>query len=139
MHRPSCPTVGFLKHLALLFCVYGQLSVASDNAGINRTEDEVITTAGHFVYGFEFSSFIPCNASALGLKSNIRLQAVGIWVWLPSELSGTLKPNVRYYIEATGVLRGPGHFGHLGSAPYELRIDDLLTVRNSLDTNCVSK
>jgi hypothetical protein len=131
--------VDFVNPVVLAILVCRPLAAGSDQLETRPDAGKPVTAVGHFVYGFEYSRFIPCNPAALGLESDIRLQAAGIWIWVPPDRTEALQPNVRYFIEVAGILRGPGRFGHLGSAPYELQIEQLLVYSDATPPRCDSQ
>ena len=93
------------------------------------------TIAGHFMHGFEVNSMTPCNPGALDLTKNSwgepRIGAV-----LPAASSAEIEPDVMYYIEARGTLKGPGRFGHFGMSAYEFEIDEILSHEVVAETVC---
>ena len=93
------------------------------------------TIAGHFIHGFEVNSMSPCNPDALDLTKNTwgepRIGAV-----LPAASSAEIEPDVMYYIEARGTLKGPGRFGHFGMSAYEFEMDEILSHEVVAEADC---
>ena len=89
---------------------------------------------GHILFGFEHSGFLPCNEEDLKLSRNTFFQGNSIWV--SNSIGERLLPDVMYYVEFTGVLRGPGRFGHLGLSDYEVVIENLVEARKVEKPNC---
>jgi len=87
---------------------------------------------GRYQSGFESSSFRPCGDS------------VTAWTeFSPAARdSGPKWPNLKgegyptYYVRWQGTRTGPWHYGHLGGASYEMRVDRVLEVRRPRRWDC---
>lgn len=88
--------------------------------------------AGFWTFGFEESRFRPCGDTISGWLDFTR-DAIADTVKWP-------EPNDRNYptvfVRFEGVLRGPGHFGHLGVSPYGFTGERLLEVRAADGASC---
>jgi hypothetical protein len=101
---------------------------------------------GHWSVGFEESEFLPCPGTVKVNGWSLRSGWGGIWgEWGRTGVSpwpqkmprpDTSGYGDRYYIRALGTLHGPGDFGHLGVAAYQLEIDSLLEVRTPSEKDC---
>lgn len=103
---------------------------------------------GHYMPGFEASAFDPCPANAWFLPSDSlgretinrrawvtwAANAVGSRSWPPAPRDAFGNP--RYFVEWRGTVIGPGHYGHMGVSPFELRIDSVLSIRAASDADC---
>ena len=106
-----------------------------------------VSVRGVYSAGFEESRFVPCRAATaefLQLWSPPHLR--NAWV----EFSPTLgEPTPKqwpepsdehrypnWYVEWSGVLTGPGYFGHLGVSPYRLVVDSVDVVRTFAPADC---
>jgi len=102
---------------------------------------------GHYTQGFEASVFIPCPSNGWFLPSDSLgkdLYQRSAWVVGPAKPSPGQRPsvprdpfgNLRYYVEWGAVITGPGHYGHMGVSPFELRVDSVLLVRAPQSDDC---
>ena len=84
--------------------------------------ERVVKLRGYYNFGFEHSDFDPCNRDALNLSTNTF--SGKSFIWVESIYSGEppVEPDTTYYMEIEGLLKGPGQYGHLGGAHYELSI-----------------
>ena len=102
---------------------------------------------GHFTPGFESSLFIPCPTDTGFLPSD----SLGsdpyqrsAWVVGPARAAPQPWPSVprdpfgnpRYYVEWSGTIIGPGHYGHMGVSPFELRVDSVFVARAPQHSDC---
>ena len=90
---------------------------------------------GHYEKAFELSRFAPCDGS-VHLADGRRLKVPSAWVYFRGdalERIGVLAPSKGSEVPVSharfhGTLRGPGCYGHMGLASFELvvdRIDEL--------------
>jgi hypothetical protein len=42
----------------------------------------------------------------------------------------------RWYMEVSGILTGPGQYGHLGVSPYDLKVDTVFVIKNRPPREC---
>jgi hypothetical protein len=101
---------------------------------------------GYWSVGFEESGFVPCPGSTGTSMVNPKLNWTGIWaVWAPSVRANWPEPppqadtsgyGNRYYVEARGYLHGPGDFGHMSVAAFQLEIESLLVVKTPRAGDC---
>ena len=104
------------------------------------------TFRGHWSIGFEESEFVPCPGTIDSTRIASQPGWGGIWaVWAPGTERNWPEPTPapdtsgygdRFYVEAQGFVHGPGDFGHLGVAAYELVVERLLRVRTPEPTDC---
>ena len=111
------------------------ISLRVERAGCHEPAlgDRAITVRGVFSVGFEDSTFRPCADTTAEFKelwgpSNLS----SAWVSsapadvgrLAVDTSGTRdrSGSLVRYVEAVGVLHGPGSYGHMGVAPYLLEL-----------------
>ena len=98
---------------------------------------------GHYTSGFEASDFHPCGGFLL--PDSIPAHRQHAWVrfapnvdfgrleW-PSYVDTATYPTV--YVLWQGTIRGPGHYGHLGGAAYEIVVDKVLELRAPNKEDC---
>ena len=104
---------------------------------------------GHYSFGFEESSFVPCRDSTLGpdgvLLPGEHLFEPSAWVSF-SEAARRQQLNwpevgdshdyPRYYVVWRGTLTGPGMYGHMGVSDFEFVVDSVLDVRLPRRDDC---
>jgi hypothetical protein len=108
---------------------------------------------GHYAAGFEMSSFVPCPGSLQGLPGAAHLARSRIWVTIAEDARGLQRaraheheqePNVTpggpewHFVRWTGVLSGPGSYGHLGVASYLFRVEALRYFSDESPRGCPS-
>jgi hypothetical protein len=105
--------------------------------------------SGHYTTGFEASDFIPCAEDGWFIPGD-SLDSYSInlrraWAtWSAGVDAGLAWPDVprdsygysRYYVTWRGTVVGPGRYGHLGAALFEIRVDSILTVRAPRNRDC---
>lgn len=97
---------------------------------------------GYYTPGFESSEFAPCAADAWFLPGDsLRTRPYderGAWAdFEKGVLQGFQWPqaprdrdgNRRYYVQWRATVEGPGHYGHMGGAPFAIHVDSLAVVR----------
>jgi hypothetical protein len=103
---------------------------------------------GHYTPGFESSEFIPCPTDSRLLPSD-SLRGPDTWrawvVWRhPSQWQVVAWPQVdrnlfgnpRYFVRWHGTVEGPGRYGHMGGAAFQLQVDTILEVREPRPGDC---
>jgi len=108
--------------------------------------DTTVELSGHYVSGFETSMFKPCALFPEKFQGTAYEGWHGeatVWVeWTDKALGGRKWPDVgkrqnpEYYVRWRGTLSGPGSFGHLGFAGYQLLVKELITVRIASKQDC---
>lgn len=108
--------------------------------------------AGHWSRGFEENAFVPCARSSWRIPSDsLSPKAPGraaAWVvslprykspqW-PARLSdGSPNGSGGYvsYVEWTGTITGPSHYGHMGISDWAMRVDSVIVMRNPSRKDC---
>jgi hypothetical protein len=91
------------------------------------------TFRGHFVSGFEASSFRACGDSVTAWATLRLLAPRPAPVW-PKPTDPEFPA---YYVKWEGTFRGPWHYGHLGMARYEIEVERILEVRHPGPTDCL--
>lgn len=108
------------------------------------------TFRGHYTPGFESSAFVPCAADSWVLPGDsLRTRAddePSAWATFGQGAvpPGYNSPPVpedefgysRYYVQWRGTVVGPGHYGHLGVSPFEIRVESLLEMRAPQRHDC---
>jgi hypothetical protein len=94
--------------------------------------------AGHYISGFEVSSFVPCGNYEIG-------NASGAW-WLGAtpeagfydQYQDVIGPDAGEYVTVfvvwRGTVSGPGQYGHLGGYIREATVEEVIEM--SLDGTC---
>jgi len=105
---------------------------------------------GHYTPGFESSAFVPCESDGWFLPAD-SLEAYSLdsrraWATFQPGVSQQRLEwpdvehdrygNPRYYVRWRGTVVGPGHYGHLGVSPFEIRVDSLLDLRAPNKHDC---
>lgn len=104
---------------------------------------------GHYVAGFETSSFTPCGTlpefsdqhrgtayeGLIGPPIWVEF-APGVYEHGPAWPSSKDQSYPRRYVRWRGALTGPGAHGHMGAAFYELRVEQILEVRPARESDC---
>jgi len=107
--------------------------------------------SGYFTTGFEESRFVPCAADrwfvpgdSVGTRFAPRGEAWVAWrspevsrrigVWPSPER--TPGGSARFFVRWRGTAVGPGHFGHLGGAPFVIQVDSVLEARTPSPGDC---
>lgn len=105
-----------------------------------------VTLRGVYTAGFEESRFVPCETAGpvfAALWGPVHLRHA--WVALARRPRGgpswpapdtTSGRYPRWYVEWRGTLTGPGRFGHMGVASYELTVDTVTVVRAVVPPDC---
>lgn len=104
---------------------------------------------GHYRYGLDFRTFVPCAGTVANAELARQIQGKNIWVELTDNGRATFRvhfpwkgdqPRVmgpgeapNFYVRWKGVLTGPGQFGEGGASPYQLRVDEVLEMRDGGD------
>ena len=81
---------------------------------------------GHYTYGFEVSSFMPCGSSE---RWWVSAETRGLRTQL-GERAGTV------YAEVRGEISKRGSYGHLGAYSRELTVLEVVTTRLPGDKDC---
>lgn len=95
-----------------------------------------VAVLGYYARGFEMSNFTPCNPDNLNLTKNNFFDPPYIWVWFSEGTGFEVEAGTLFFVEAKGVMKGPGQFGHLGMSAYELAIDEVIASRPVNRINC---
>jgi hypothetical protein len=100
--------------------------------------------AGTYIGGFESSQFIPCK----GMPAEAAYYAYprGYWVWMPRAIAERVRRAAQttpdgptagiVYVEWLAKSTGPGSYGHLGAALYELEVEVLERVSPVIPAGC---
>jgi hypothetical protein len=100
--------------------------------------------AGTYIGGFESSRFIPCK----GMPAEAAYYAYprGYWVWMPRAIAERVQRAAQatpdgptagiVYVEWLAKSTGPGSYGHLGAALYELEVEVLERVSPVIPAGC---
>lgn len=109
---------------------------------------------GHYRGGFELSSFVPCGVGGVPDPAFARrIEGQTIWVRINQKAmeahrerkpaDTTRAPRVfrqgeepAFYVRWTGVLVGPGMYGHFGVSPYLLRVESIAKFEESSPPDC---
>jgi hypothetical protein len=101
---------------------------------------------GFFEGAFESSRFVPCPGPRGGIPpSRSALRDTGTYIWANFAPGSVAEPwpdgeesqgITRWYIRWRGTIRGPDRYGHLGSSPYEARIDKVFVLRRPAAGDC---
>jgi hypothetical protein len=104
---------------------------------------------GHYTPGFESSEFVPCAADAWFIPGdslgNTTYDDQRAWAeWKPGAMQRLTWPrlkrdeygNSRYYVRWRATVVGPGRYGHMGIAPFEIRVDSVLELRAPMKSDC---
>ena len=104
---------------------------------------------GHYTGGFEASEFVACRADSWLVPSDsinsARLGASRAWADWPTSIATPMNWNAvrpdsfgtsRFYVRWRGTIVGPGRYGHMGSEPFELRVDSILEFRAPRPQDC---
>ena len=108
------------------------------------------TFRGYYTPGFESSAFIPCATDAWFVPSDsLRTTPYDerrAWAWLqqsslPEAYEWPPAPkddfgNPTYYVQWSGTVVGPGHYGHMGISPFELQVDSVHVLRAPRRGDC---
>lgn len=106
------------------------------------------TFEGHYTSGFEDESFRPCRDFPIQRGDAYDQQNQVAWVAFDSvaardpRLRAILKesePGERLFVRWSGILTGPGSYGHLGTAEYLLRVEKILEIRKAGATACAAE
>ena len=124
-----------------------------DRRPLRRT---VGTMSGHWFSAFETSAFAECRPSDWFVPSDsdrttwltLSHAAESAWRKIRLPRSGTVvmkdeagrevavQAQSYYFIRVHGTLVGPGHFGHMGAAAFELIADSLVEVATPKQGDC---
>lgn len=124
-----------------------------DRRPLRRT---VGTMSGHWISAFETSSFAQCRPSDWFAPSDsdhttwFTMSRAADSTWRKTRLpkSGTIvvkdeqgrdvvvQEQSYYFVRVHGTLVGPGHFGHMGAAAFELTADSLIEVATPKPGDC---
>lgn len=109
-------------------------------------EEREVTLRGYYRSGFEVSSFRPCPQTlhfpdhrGTAYEGLIRQN---IWVEFtprtpsPKWPETGREPYPEFYVEWRARLRGPGGYGHMGVAMWQLRVSEITVVRPPGDRDC---
>jgi len=116
----------------------------------SRCQDSPATTRrveliGHYTSGFETSVLQPC---APMIEPESSAYASGGYIWVEASDSAHFGLGVKWpkraanadypvvYVRVIGDLTGPGAYGHLGGATYELKIAEVLEARAAAGHDC---
>jgi hypothetical protein len=104
---------------------------------------------GHFVGGFEESSFIPCRSDSWVLPSDSLLaddSSFVAWVEFPKEVVDRIRwprkaphnnwGSARYYVRWKGSIIGPSSYGHMGVSPFLFRVEEVIEIRAAASRDC---
>lgn len=104
---------------------------------------------GQYTGGFETSAFVACRADSWLVPSDsidsARPGTASAWADWPAHIASrmnwdVLKPDSfgtsRLYVRWRGTIVGPGRYGHMGSEPFELRVDSVLEFRAPRPQDC---
>ena len=108
---------------------------------------------GFWSSGFEMNDFSPCSDDSWGLASDTTgngngTQATRAWVTALPERGTNLWPKSKRlearriaggyisYVEWRGTITGPGHYGHLGGAPFKIAVDSVIKMRAPSAKDC---
>jgi hypothetical protein len=112
------------------------------------------TFRGHWRTGFEGSYFSPCPADSWRLDSDSvgtggKLPEAVAWVdsmpmrataqWRADTARTKSPDGYTYYsyVEWHATITGPGHYGHLGAAPFRMVVDSVITMRTPTARDCM--
>jgi len=127
------------------------VSVATTKCDPREEREITRVFNGHFTAGFEESRFVPCPADRWfvpGDSVGTRLVPRGeAWVaWRSPEVSRAIgawpspertpSGNVRFFVRWRGTMTGPGHYGHMGIAPFVIQVDSVLEARTPSPADC---
>lgn len=100
--------------------------------------------AGVYFWGFEQSNFYPCDD--VSAEASYYEYPQGYWVYAPRVVSAALKRAVptpqgvwdsrRVYVEWLGTSTGPGSYGHMGGALYQMDVEALYKVSANIPATC---
>ena len=100
--------------------------------------------AGVYFWGFEQSHFYPCDG--VSAEASYYEYPQGYWVHAPSIVYSALKRAMptpegdwdsrRVYVEWLGTSTGPGLYGHMGGALYQLDVEALYKVSTNIPATC---
>jgi hypothetical protein len=148
-----CPSASYwhAQRLAVFAVELQQSSSSTQNATVDRTRCRAAAPdtlrgqfRGHWSVGFEESRFVPCP----GTIDSARVRPDSDWIWgkwadgaegkwpEPMPAPDSSGYGNRYYVEARALLHGPGDFGHLGVAAYQLEVERLIQVRTPTPDDC---
>lgn len=100
----------------------------------NADEDTRVLYSGHFAYGFETSSFVPCEGGEKWWVSGGAAYSQFI-----SAYSAAVSDDYNYesaYAEIIGVISDKGSYGHLGAYDRELQVNEVVEVRAASAGDC---
>jgi len=100
---------------------------------------------GLYSWGFEYATFLPCEG--MPAESSYYADAGSYWATLPDSISTavddaapetktTWRDGRRVYVEWLGTATGPGSYGHMGGALYNLDVEALYKVSATIPTHC---
>lgn len=108
--------------------------------------------AGHWSRGFEENVFVPCARSSWRIPSDSVSPKVpgriAAWVtslpkyksgqWPAGVSSGSSNGRGGYvsYVEWTGTITGPGHYGHMGVSEWRIDVDSVIAMRAISPRDC---
>jgi|JI10StandDraft_1071094.scaffolds.fasta_scaffold211587_2 hypothetical protein len=101
-----------------------------------RNKKVPVTLRGRLRFGFEYSAFDPCNIASLNLTPRDSGRPNDLWVDTQSPMLKGFLPDTTYYVELKGTLLGPGNFGHMGGADYELVISGISKLQDAEPSLC---
>ncbi|MBP6748357.1 MAG: hypothetical protein KA144_01855 [Xanthomonadaceae bacterium] len=100
--------------------------------------------AGVYFWGFEQSNFYSCDG--VSAEASYYEYPRGYWVHAPSIVYSALKRAMptpqgdwdsrRVYVEWLGTSTGPGIYGHMGGALYQLDVEALYKVSANIPATC---
>jgi hypothetical protein len=91
--------------------------------------------AGLYTGGFEESSFRRCDYPRQAIWLSFGPEAMAQYRDALTALPADTVPHP-IYLEARGTLTGPGVYGHMGSAEYELHVDSVYQVGGTTPADC---
>lgn len=102
----------------------------------NEEEETRVLYSGHFSYGFETSSFVPCEGGEQWWVSGGAAYSQFI-----SDYSNAVAKDYKYkyepaYAEVIGTITSKGSYGHLGAYDRELQVNQVVTVRAPSADDC---
>jgi hypothetical protein len=148
-----CPSASYwhAQRLAVFTVELEQGNSSTQDVTVDRTQCRLAVPdtlrgqfRGHWSVGFEESRFVPCA----GTIDSARVRPDSDWIWAvwadqsegrwpePMPAPDTSDYGDRYYVEARGLLHGPGDFGHLGVSAYQLEVERLVQVRSPTADDC---
>lgn len=102
---------------------------------------------GIYNTGFEVSSFLPCTG--MPAEADYYEESGFYWADMPTSLHKTIlsRGSTLYgngstrtlYVEWLGTATGPGQYGHMGMALYQLDVDTLYKVSSQIPATCRPK